>query len=59
MTKVKVPSKIVKDDNLNFVLLLFSKENMFDISCELSAKLTVHMNCHALFSLKEKNNILE
>ena len=47
----KVPSKIVANDNLN-VVNYFPGKIRPDISCELSARQTIHMTCQALFSLK-------
>ena len=35
---------------------LFFSEKILDISCELSARQTIHMKCHVLFSLKNKIN---
>ena len=36
------------------VFHIFSEEIMLDITCESSAWKTFHMQCHALFSLKNK-----
>ena len=35
----------------------FSEKTSLDITCESSAKQTIHMNCQDLFSLKNKQNI--
>ena len=34
----------------------FSEKTSLDISCELSAKQTIHMKCQDLFSLNDNNN---
>ena len=50
---LKVLSKIEADNILIFcffLLLLFFRED--SISCESSARQTIHMKCQALFSLK-------
>ena len=36
---------------------LFSESISLDISCELSAKQTIHMKCQDIFSLKNKKHI--
>ena len=51
---LEVLSKIVADDILKLILLVFKKKIRLDISCELSALQTIHMICQALFSLKNK-----
>ena len=38
---------------LCFFFLIFQGKTSFDISCELSAMQTIHMNCKDLFSLKK------
>ena len=55
---LKVPSKIVTDDILNYYYE-FSAKIWPDISCELYARQMIHMAYQALFSLKnkKKNNI--
>ena len=60
---LKVPITTAADDNflllLFFFFFFFSEKTSLDISCELSAKQTVHMKCQDLFSLKNKKNFLE
>ena len=48
---VKASSKTAADDIL-FFFHYFSEKIRLDISCELSARQTVHMKCQALFPLK-------
>ena len=36
----------------------FSEKPSLDISCELSAKHTIHMKCQDVFSLKNKKNVV-
>ena len=52
---LKVPSKICSRRHVK-ILFYFSEKTSVDISCELSAKQTVHMKCQDLFSLKNNNN---
>ena len=49
---LKVPSKIVTDDILLF--LLFFRDNMVYILCELPARQTIHMKCQTFLSPKNK-----
>ena len=35
----------------------FSEKKRLDIARDLSARQTIHMKCHALFSMKNKENI--
>ena len=49
-------SKIVADDNLTFLLLLFFRKIRLCISSESSARQTIHMKCQVLCSLKNENN---
>ena len=48
---LKAPSKICSRRHSIF----FFREKSLDISCESSAKQTIHMKCQYLFSLKNKN----
>ena len=49
---LKYQAKFVADD----ILMLFSShKNCLDISCESSAKQTIHIKCKELFSMKTKN----
>ena len=52
------PSKIAEDDILFFFFFFFSEKIGLGISCESSARQTIHMNCHVLFSLKNRNSRL-
>ena len=45
------------EDILKFIFFIFQRKQV-DISCELSAKQTIHMKCQDLFSLKNKKNYL-
>ena len=45
------------EDILKF-FFYFSEKTSLDISCELSAKQTIHIKCQDLFSLKNKKNYL-
>ena len=50
---LKAPSKICSRRHLFLVVFFnFSKKTSLDISCELSAKQTIHMKYQDLFSLK-------
>ena len=49
---LKAPVTTAADDN--FIYLFFSEKTNLDISCESSAKQTIHMKCQDLFSLKIK-----
>ena len=40
--------------DIQFLLLSFSKKIRLGISCDSSARQTIHMKCEALFSLKKK-----
>ena len=51
----KHKAKFVADDILIF-FFFFSEKTSFDISCESSAKQTIHMKYQDLFSLKNKKN---
>ena len=54
-------SKIAEDDILFFFFFFFfffSEKIGLGISCESSARQTIHMNCHVLFSLKNRNSRL-
>ena len=44
-------------ENILKIFSYFSEKTSLDISCELSAKQTIHMKCQDLFSLKNKKKI--
>ena len=50
---LKVPITTAADDN-SLTFFYFSEKTSLDISCESSAKQTIHMKCQDLFSLKNK-----
>ena len=50
---LKAPSKICSRRHSLF--FYFSEKTSLDISCESSAKQTIHMKCQDLFSLKNNN----
>ena len=52
MLTLKAPSKICS----RLFFFYFPEKTSLDISCELSAKQTIHMKCQDLFSLKNKIN---
>ena len=54
MLTLKAPVTAAADGN--FYFFYFSEKTSHDISCELSAKQTVHMKCQDLFSLKNLKN---
>ena len=56
---LKEPSKTVADDNIHFSFFFnyFSEKARLDISCELSARQTIHMKCQTLFEKYEKWNV--
>ena len=51
---LKAPSIICSRRHSKFFFYYFLEETSLDISCELSAKQTIHMKCQDLFSLKKK-----
>ena len=57
---LKAPITTAADDNFFyfifffFFFFFFSEKTSLDISCELSAKQTIHMKCQDLFSLGKK-----
>ena len=53
---LKAPSKICSRQHSFFFFFFFFREKSLDISCESSAKQTIHMKCQDLFSLKIKKN---
>ena len=50
---LKYKASLLADNNLKLILY-FSEKLRLDISCELSARQTIHMKCQFLFSLKKK-----
>ena len=54
----KAPITSKADDNfvLFFLFFFFQKKTSLEISCESSAKQTIHMKYQDLFSLKNKKN---
>ena len=50
----KSTKQVEADDILKLIFFFFQRKIRFDISCELSARQTVHMKYQALFSLKKK-----
>ena len=51
---LKVQSKICSRQHSKSSFFFFSGKTSLDISCESSAKQTIHMKCQDLFSLKNK-----
>ena len=49
---LKTPIKTAADNILKYLFFNFSKKTSLDISCESSAKQTIHMKYQDLFSLK-------
>ena len=52
---LKVPSKICSRRHSNLFCFVFSEKTSLDISCESSAKQTIHTKSQDLFTLKNKN----
>ena len=52
---IKAPITTAAEDSFNFyfIFFFFFIENKSDISCELSARQTIHMKCKDLFSIKK------
>ena len=50
---LNVPITTVADDSLKYFFIIFQRKIRLDISCELSAKQTVHMTCQVLVWLKK------
>ena len=55
---LKRQAKFVADNIQKKIFFFFSEKTSLDISCELSAKQTIHMKCQDLFSLKNKKNVV-
>ena len=51
---LKVPISTAADDIFKYFPFYFPEKNRPDISCELSARQTLHMKCLALISEKKK-----
>ena len=49
-----IPITIAADNILKYFFIIFHREISIDISCELSAKQTIHMKCQDLFSMNLK-----
>ena len=56
---LKAPSKICSRRHLSLFFFNFSKKTSLDISCESSAKQTIHMKYQDLFSLKNLKKIFQ
>ena len=54
---LKMPITTAADEILNFSFYYFSEKISLNISCELSAKQTIHMKYQYWFSLKRKKKI--
>ena len=54
---IKAPITTAEDDILKYIFIIFSKKISLDISCESSAKQTIHMKYQNLFSVKKKKKI--
>ena len=51
------PAKFAADNILKFLFFYFSERTSLDISCESSAKQTIHMKYQDLFSSENNKNI--
>ena len=51
---LKTPITTAADNILKYFYFNFSKETSLDISCESTAKQTIHMKYQEFFSLKKK-----
>ena len=56
---LKAPVTTAADEIFFYFFFIFSEKTSLDISCELSAKQTIHMKCQDLFSLKNKRKNFE
>ena len=53
---LKVP---ITTEQTTILFFFFSEKTSLDISCESSARQTIHMKCQDLFSLKNEKKIFE